>query len=217
MPLMVNPSPQRPDNELGSTLVLVRNAQQGRRAALEQLFERFAPKVRLIAALRFGWSLKAFDDFEDITQEALLRAFRGLEGFAVERSGQAIGAFRNWLACCVQTAIADQLKRHGAAKRGDGRILRFGELRRESYTSSVLGGPGREPTPSQSLEAKELAARIETALLELKQTQREVFVLRRLCGMEYEEIARKLAYQSKGAVRLVVHHVQRSVEKRLEG
>ena len=61
-----------------TTVHLVQAAQGGDRQALEDLFTRYLPRVRQIVSLRMGRRLTKFVEFEDVTQESLLKIFNGL-------------------------------------------------------------------------------------------------------------------------------------------
>ncbi len=69
---MPTPSP------LDDTLRLVARAQDEDPEALQVLFVRYLPRVRRIAALRLGHRSRSLYDFDDVLQEAMVDAFRGL-------------------------------------------------------------------------------------------------------------------------------------------
>jgi len=166
-----------------STVQLVRAAQDGDRGALESLFARYLPRVREIVALRVGAQLRRLVDLEDIVQEALLKAFSSLQRFE-QRSE---GGFRNWLASCVECEIRMHVRKERAEKRGGGKVRRLQDHDSSVLLASVVGGPG--PSPSQVAAARELAERLELALLSMPHHYREIIVLRNLCEMSYVEIA----------------------------
>jgi RNA polymerase sigma factor (sigma-70 family) len=197
--------------DIDTTVRLVAFAQAGDREAVEQLFRRFAPRVARIAALRFGWTMDEFEDYEDIAQDALLKAFKGLGGFDPRKQGSSLGAFRNWLSCCVETAIKDHFRRKGALKRPSG--PRLADLGSEALSTTIFAG--REPSPSGFAMGREMEERIERALMGLKKRYRDVIILRQLCDMPYEEIARELGFASEGSVRLVLHRALRKLEEAL--
>ena len=72
------------------TLDLVARAQEGDEDALDSLFRRYLPRVRLIAGLKLGWSTGRLGEIDDIVQESLLKALRSLGQF---KSGE----FRRWM------------------------------------------------------------------------------------------------------------------------
>ncbi|MBI4606734.1 MAG: sigma-70 family RNA polymerase sigma factor [Planctomycetes bacterium] len=178
------------------TLNLVRAAQGGDSAALERLFARCLPRVRQIVALRMGRRLREMLEIEDLVQEVLLKVLKGLERFE-QRSE---GGFSNWLAKLVECEVIDQRRRGERRKRGGGRVRRFTDLDSSVLVSSIMAG--REPTPSALARAEELTEKLEEALFLLAEHQREVIVLRAVCGLSYAEVAAELGIGEEGAARL---------------
>ena len=181
-----------------TTVHLVYSAQKGDRVALECLFGRYLPRVRRIVALRLGCALAEFSDAEDIVQETLLNAFKHLDSFVETTEG----SFRNWLAKCVENRIRDSFRKAKTKKRGEGKERRFGDLGNDRLSSTIFAG--REPTPSQLAMRGELEEQIEAALLEMNDRYREIIILRRLCGLSYQEISAILRI-TVGAARKACH------------
>lgn len=184
------------NQELERTVELVRSAQGGDAEALERLMTRYLPRVRQIVALRAGRRLKDFGDLEDIAQETVLRVFQGLRRIQQDSEG----AFRNWVARCVECEIVDHIRKADAKKRGGVNVRRFGDFDGCDLHSSVL--KGHDPTPSQVASAKELGERIEAALLAMPKHSREVIILRSLCDMSYAEIADEMGFQREVNARM---------------
>ncbi len=193
------------------TLRLVESARSGDRGALEGLFERYLPRVRRIVALRLGRRLARFVELEDIAQEVLLRVFRGLERFEARTEG----SFRNWIATCVEHAIIDSARRMDARKRGSGDVVRFGDPARDESLLAILVDPG--PRPSTIVSERETEERIEDALLELPTHNREIIVLRYLCGMSFAEISQTLEIGSEATARKALHRAVERLRGLLDG
>lgn len=192
---MTQPDP----GNIQETVVLVEAAKGGDRHAAEELFARYLPRVRQIVALRTGHRLRRLVEVDDITQEVLLRAVQGLERF----EHRSEGSFLSWLADCVVCEIAAIARRFGARKRGAG-------WQREPLLSSVLADRG--PRPSQLAEAAETEERLEEALHALPDHYREVIILRHLCGMSYEEVARAMGFRQEVNARKAFSRAVRKLE-----
>lgn len=197
-------------SDLEKTIQLVRSAQGGDRAALEALFTRYLPRVERIVSLRLGWRLSQFADVEDIAQEVLLKAFQGLERFQEESEG----SFIHWLSSCVECEIVDQSRKQSAQKRGQGKGCRFGDLGSQVMLSSILAGSS--PSPSQVAQAQETEQAIESALLALPKHHREVIVLRQICGMSYEEVAKSLKLGREDTARKACSRALQALEAELQ-
>jgi RNA polymerase sigma-70 factor (ECF subfamily) len=71
------------------------------------------------------------------------------------------------------------------------------------------------PTPSAILYGKELEERFEVALLELKDNQRELIILRQLCGMSFDEIAEATG-SKEGTVRKTIARALEKLEQLMQ-
>ena len=109
-------------------------------------------------------------------QEACLRAFRGIGGFA------GVNA-RAWVLTIVRHAAYAWLGKNRPAALVLVDDLAAVEAARQPDAADA------PPTPEAVLIAKTDAARLEAAIAELPPTFRETLVLREMHGMDYREIA----------------------------
>jgi RNA polymerase sigma-70 factor (ECF subfamily) len=162
-----------------------------------------APDAALIAAWRGGARpLARFlagagapeAEVDDLVQETLIRAFRGVDRFR----GQC--QFRTWLMAIGGNVLKDFGRTSG--RRGGGRqIMPLDERVRDERGD-----------PHEHAEASEAEARLADGLKQLTRLQREVFLLRAQQGLEYEEIAAALTTTS-GAARVHYHHAVRRLKE----
>lgn len=183
------------------TLDLVSRAQSGDKEALDSLFRRYLPRVRLIAGLKLGWSTGRLGEIDDIVQESLLKAMTSLDQFKT-------GEFRRWMNCIVGCVINDMADKVHAQKRDPSRERSLDDFGDESLSTFILAGDC--PTPSAVLRGKELEERIEKALLRLPEAQREIIILRQLYGYSYAEVAAELGFAKEASVRVAL---SRALEK----
>jgi RNA polymerase sigma factor (sigma-70 family) len=200
-----------PDRDIEKTNELIRAAKGGDERARETLFARYLPRVRLIVASRAGWSWNEMEDVEDLVQEALLKALGSFQGFEVRDEG----GFRNFLACCVQSAIADALRRRKSKKRAEGRVRRFSELYASGCLVAEILGESREPRASAILAAAELDGRIQEALGRLPEHYREVIIFARICEMPLRDVAAAMNL-SYGNVRILLMRALEKLRRALE-
>ena len=118
-------------------------------------------------------------DAEDVVQEACLRAFRGIGGFAGVNS-------RAWLLTIVRHAAYTWL-----GKNRPSALVMVDDLEAVEQKQSSAGAAFEQApqTPEAELIAKADARRLEAAIAELPVPFRETLVLRDVQGLDYREIA----------------------------
>lgn len=207
---------QDPDIKAESSLVAQQKTladleahKRGDPQALGALFERYLPIVKRIVASRIGKRTANLDDVDDIAQEAMLDAFRGIEKF--EFRGE--GTFRSWLAQLVQNRLVSLRRREHAAKRGGGSVRRYGSILASDVVEPEVAGDGA--TPSQVAYCNELQERREVAMLSLSQYHREVVNLRDNCEMSFAEMAEALDIGSSDAVRMAYRRASEKLREAL--
>lgn len=194
--------------ELSTTIRLVESARKGDRQALEDLFQRYLPRVRRIVAFRMGQRLRQLAEREDLVQEVLLRVFEGLDRF----EHRSEGSFRNWLAHAVQAAIVDESRKVAAKKRGQGKVRRLGDFGSELLAAAI---PIPQPTPSEIARARETEEELEAAILALPAHHRELIVLRHLCDLSYREIAELMRLSTEETARRASNRALARLKKSL--
>lgn len=119
-------------------------------------------------------------DAEDVVQEASLRAFRAIGGFAGGNS-------RAWVLTIVRHTAYSWLGKNRRAG-----LVMVDDLEAVEHVPARPGGHAAEgdaATPESELIAKADAARLQTAIAALPPPFRETLVLRDLQGLDYREIA----------------------------
>ncbi|HHN46562.1 MAG TPA: sigma-70 family RNA polymerase sigma factor [Planctomycetes bacterium] len=139
-------------------------------------------------------------DAEDLLQETLLKAYRGIRGF---RGGSA---FATWL-----TRIAINTARSHARKKRPVSMSEFSAGDADDTDADPLDTlPGTVADPSDAIEMDERRKRLETAMGSLSGDDREILLLREVEGQSYEEIAHTLE-MSEAAVRSKLHRARRRI------
>jgi RNA polymerase sigma-70 factor, ECF subfamily len=152
--------------------VLVRRAQQGDRAAFEELVRRTA---RLLFS-RLYLDTRNTHRAEDLVQETFMVAWRSI-GQVKEPSG-----FRSWLMTLARTAAIDANRRDSRKKRSK----QSSTL--ESADEIADSGAG----PAQQAEGEEARVRVLASLRALPEEYRLPLTLRYIGGADYETISRQL-------------------------
>ena len=185
---------------------LVERARGGERAAFDLLMQRHEREVITVAYRMLG----QYQDALELSQEAFLRAYRGLSGFRREAS------FRTWL-----YQITLNLARHRRrwyARHRVGQTVPLdapagddpeGESIAEKISDRAAG-------PREEAARSELRVKIQAALVRLPEPFRRVLVLRDMEEMAYEEIAQVCA-EPVGTVKSRLHRARGMLRVALEG
>ena len=115
-------------------------------------------------------------DAEDVVQEASLRAYRAISGFA---DGNA----RAWVLTIVRHTAYTWLRRNRSAS-----LVMVDDLEAVER-AHVDPGDRDKATPETELIAKADAACLETAIADLPAPFKETLILRDVQGLDYREIA----------------------------
>jgi len=175
---------------------LIADALRGVPGAFERLALPAADRVWSLLAGMVGAT-----EAEDLLQDAMLRAFRGLGSFRGE------AAFESWF---VRIAI-NTARNHLARRRPQTMALPDGAEAGENaagIADPLDSLPSPAPGPEEAASQGEETARVRAAGGRLSQEEREVVLLRELEGLSYDEIAESLAL-TNGAVRSRLHRARR--------
>jgi RNA polymerase sigma-70 factor (ECF subfamily) len=159
---------------------LIRAAQQGDRAAFEELVRLYDQQVLRLALHLTGSEHEA----KDIYQEAFLKAYRKLGSFRFECS------FYTWIYRIVTNLCLDHLRRRQVRKEDSG--VRTGA---EGETVDLLAQVADErsgASPEQELMRREMGKRIARALTKLTPRERMVFEMKHYQGLKLRTIGEAL-------------------------
>src|SRR5271170_156806 len=146
----------------------------GERAALEELFRRYRQPAFRVAYRLLGNEADALD----AVQEGFVKALVHLPSF------QGRSSFKTWFLRVVSNAALDLGRQRS---------------RRETLSLDGLGPKFREecepllhPDPARELERLDLRQKLQEALAQLPQAQRQTFVLHAEADLSYREVAETL-------------------------
>lgn len=185
---------------------LLARAQQGSVEAFEGLVERHRDQV-------FGLALRMLQSAEDaaeVTQDAFLAAYRNLKEFRGDAQ------FGSWVYRIAANQALMKLRHRKVVSQvesplPEGEGPTFNE--RGSLVDEVTPWQGRDGE-GEVLDA-ELRGAIEQAADSLAEEQREVFVLRDLEGLSYEEIA-ELTGSTVPAIKSRLHRARLALRAAIE-
>ncbi len=163
-------------NIMGEELVI--KAKQGDKSAFEQLVRQYEKKVYNIALRMSGSPEDAFD----LAQEAFLNVYRSLGNFRED------AAFSTWLYRIVSNVCLDFARK------------KANRLKHEQYfithdddeSDQMAEVPDLRYSPETQQERKQLAEALALGIGKLSPEHRQVFLLREISGLTYQEIAQSL-------------------------
>jgi RNA polymerase sigma-70 factor, ECF subfamily len=151
---------------------LVEQFQSGDSSAFDVLVRRWERKVQGAIYRLVGPG----EDVRDLSQETLLKAYRGLRTFKKE------ARFSSWLYQIALNVCRDRMRR-GRGKS----YVSFDELSETGETGNQRG-----PSALDLIEARDLSRQVAAAVSALPDEQREVVVLKEYQGLTFLEIAEAL-------------------------
>lgn len=175
--------PTPPDER--ASLDLVARLRGGDGSAWDELYRRYHDQLLLVVRMRLGARLRAFIESEDIFQSAAREALSALARF----EDRGPGSLQRYLQALVLNKIRDRADTFGAAKRQGAQPL-------DTALIESLAAPAGEPRYFDAA----CYERLERALRELPDDQREIVLLRKVDGLSSQEVAARTG-QSDAAVR----------------
>jgi len=187
-----------------STRHLLSRAKQGDKGAFSTIVELYHHRLHGLVSLRLGPELREHLEVEDVLQETYLRAFRAIEGFNWHHPG----SFFQWLGTIAEHVIHNSARKLKTKKRNGSE--------RPIQGSSVARGMDiidlKIDSPSKTARREERLMRLEQALSELNEDQREAIVLAKIYRLPIQEVARRMS-RSPEAVSMLILRGLRKLRK----
>jgi RNA polymerase sigma-70 factor (ECF subfamily) len=174
---------RRPDSETTQTLLI--QVRSGDDDALNRLYARYLPVLTRWARGRIPASIRGLATTDDVVQNTLLGALRGVREFEPRHDG----AFFAWLRRILDNKIRDLIRR--------AQVRPSGSPPGEEIVD-------RSPSPLERAIGTEKLRAYERALEALPEGQAEAVIMRVEFGMTYAEIAEELESPSANATRMMI-------------
>jgi RNA polymerase sigma-70 factor (ECF subfamily) len=195
---------------------LLEQARQGDAEAVERLLTIHRDPLRRLIGLRLDPALAARVDASDIVQDVLLETHRRLQDYLKN----PIMPFHLWLRHIAKDHIIDAHRRHRQAQRRS--------LDREQpivpavladHSSYELAGQLIDPelTPASEAIRRELQRRLDVAIAELDEDDREIILLRHREQLSNQDVARALGLSEAAASMRYLRAVRRLRDALLPG
>ena len=167
---------------------------------IQEEFEQIAPALRELM-LSVGRSFFGNDDdAEDVAQEGLVALLRFIDRMESGARHDAL-AIRVAKHCCMDIV-----------RKRKSRLIVMGKIKEE------MSPPGRDvgASPHENLEAKELHEAVNRAVQHLKPSERRLFEMRQIEGLELDEIAKRTNI-AKPSIKSIVSAARKKVFAEIKG
>lgn len=178
---------------------LVVKVQQGDKTAFDLLARKYQHKIAKLIS-RY---VRDRAEVEDVTQEALIKAYRAIGGFRGE------SAFYTWLYRIAVNTAKNYLESQGRRPPGSDVEIEGAEL--------IESGDGLRDnaTPERQMLRDEIATTVHRVLEHLPADLRTAITLREIEGMSYEEIAAVMDCPI-GTVRSRIFRAREAIDQELQ-
>ena len=185
-------------NERSIDQKLVARVQQGDKTAFDLLVRKYQHKLAKLIS-RY---VRDRREVEDVTQEALIKAYRAIGGFRGE------SAFYTWLYRIAVNTAKNYLESQGRRPPGADMEIEVAEL--------ANGGANlrEQATPERQMLTDEIADTVRRTIEGLPEDLRTAITLREIEGMSYEEIAQVMDCPI-GTVRSRIFRAREAVDQEL--
>ncbi len=164
--------------EAAADKLLVDRFKNGDQSAFDEMVLRYWDRIFAMVKQLLGNS----EDAEEVTQDAFVRAHRGLENFRGD------SAFSTWL-YQIATNLARNKYWYWWRRKRDKSISFDQPLSGEGEITLADVFPAEAQTPKEETVTREFVDRIGECMQMLNTKHREVLVLRNVQNLSYEEIA----------------------------
>ena len=170
---------------------LLREARQGSREALGELYSRYGARLLAFIRMRIGGDLRARVESRDILQAALMKSFQRLAQFEGGDGATLMG----WLMRIAENEIRDQVD--------------YQHRQRRDVSAAVPIDAGGVDLAAQVRSAfseavmSEEAERLGAALRALDPDHRDVIVFRKLEELSFKEVAARMG-RTEDACRMLL-------------
>jgi RNA polymerase sigma-70 factor (ECF subfamily) len=184
------------DHLLESSLTLLARARSGDGDALDQLLQRYLPRLRRWASGRLPHTARNVLDTDDVVQETVIKTVRNLGRIEIRNDG----ALQAYLRQALSNRLADAYRQ---------------SQRRANDTGLKSDLPARQPSPLEHAIGADAVHRYEIGLTHLADSDRELVILRIEFCYEYDEIARMTGKTSAASARVAVSRALARLSKEM--
>jgi RNA polymerase sigma-70 factor (ECF subfamily) len=191
--------------EVAIDRILVDRFKSGDQGAFDEMVGRYWDRIySMVHQL-----LRNQQDAEEVTQDAFVRAHRGLVNFRGDSS------FSTWL-YQIATNLARNRYWYWWRRKRDKSISFEAPISGDSDTTFAEIFPAEVETPEDAAVTQEFLGRVAAAMEEISQKHREILIFRNVQNLAYEEIAEVLKI-TVGTVKSRIARARESLRQKLGG
>lgn len=190
-------------HEMAMDRVLVDRFKSGDASAFDEMVSRYWDRIYSMV----NQLLRNPEDAEEVTQDAFIRAHRGLANFRGE------SAFSTWL-YQIATNLARNRYWYWWRRKRDKSVSLDAPVSAGNETTLAEIIPAETETPDDITVTREFVARIGSSMERLGAKHREILILRNIKNQSYEEIAEILGI-SVGTVKSRIARARESLRSKL--
>jgi len=189
--------------EVAFDRLLVDRFKSGDQTAFNEMVSRYWDRIYAMV----NQLLRNQQDAEEVTQDAFIRAHRGLANFRGD------SAFSTWL-YQIATNLARNRYWYWWRRKRDKSVSFDAPVSAENSTTLADIIPAELETPEDATVTQEFVSRIATGMEKLSAKHREILVLRNIKNLSYEEIAAILGI-SVGTVKSRIARARESLRAKM--
>ena len=191
--------------EVAFDRLLVDRFKNGDQSAFDEMVTRYWDRIYAMT----NQLLRNQQDAEEVTQDAFIRAHRGLVNFRGD------SAFSTWL-YQIATNLARNRYWYWWRRKRDKSVSFDAPISADNDTTLAEIIPAELETPEDATVTQELVTSIAAGMERLSAKHREILTLRNIKNLSYEEIADILAI-SVGTVKSRIARARESLREKLGG
>ena len=191
--------------EVAIDRILVDRFKAGDQGAFDEMVSRYWDRIFSMV----NQLLRNQQDAEEVTQDAFVRAHRGLTNFRGESS------FSTWL-YQIATNLARNRYWYWWRRKRDRSVSFEAPVSADSETTLAEVFPADVETPEDATVTQEFLDRVAAGMEQLSEKHREILILRNVQNLAYEEIAEILT-MSVGTVKSRIARARESLRQKLGG
>jgi RNA polymerase sigma-70 factor (ECF subfamily) len=189
--------------EVALDRLLVDRFKNGDQSAFNEMVSRYWDRIYAMV----NQLLRNQQDAEEVTQDAFIRAHRGLANFRGD------SAFSTWL-YQIATNLARNRYWYWWRRKRDKSVSFDAPVSADNSTTLAEVLPAELETPEDATVTQEFVTRIATGMEKLSAKHREILILRNVKNLSYEEIAEILTI-SVGTVKSRIARARESLRAKI--